>query len=195
MSFHDYKLIKKVHNNPRTLKYFHPKISEIINFDTPALTVFSDFHTSQPQIIKSNTLATEALQKMQEQKIHALLVVGKNNDIVGLINSKDIQGTQRLQISQKENINVRDLTTYMLMKKISEIDLFDYKLMKNALVGHIIRIVYETQSDHIIVIELDKQKKCFIRGIFSANFIFKRLGKNITPNFISSNLADISKII
>ena len=196
MLFKDYKLLDTItHHEQRSMPYYHPETVDVISLETPALHVFTDFHTAKPYTIHMKTLADDALQVMQKVDVHALLVVNNNDDIAGLINTKQLQGIYRTQIAQQEDIHQKEVTVGILMNKISHLPVVDYDVLKDACVGHLARLMHDKQIDHLLAQESSKCGKYIIRGIISAGFIAKRLGVQIGHDLGSRNLAELNKII
>ncbi|MFZ9036177.1 MAG: CBS domain-containing protein [Francisellaceae bacterium] len=196
MAFKDYKLLETSDNvDLQHLEYFHPDTLDVIILETPALDVFADFHTKQPRIIHQLALANSALEHMKTEKVRALLVVDDNDQVIGLINSNDVQGMKRTQIAQKHDVNAKDVTVEMLMTPASKLTMIDYSLLKNAVVGHIARLLNEKNLDYILVFEVDPKGKKIIRGILSASFISRKLGMQIGRDLALNTLAEINRII
>ena len=104
-------------------------------------------------------------------------------------------GLYKTQIAQQQGIHSKEVSVEMLMAKIDTLIMLEYSVIKNALVGHIARLLHENNIDHILVYALRKNKTPVIRGLFSAAFISRRLGISIDRDFGSSSLAEMNKII
>ena len=83
----NYKLLETNTHEKTAIAYYHPDTVDVISLETPALEVLTDFHTTRPLIIEKNVLADQALSQMQQHKVHALLVVDENDQVIGLINA------------------------------------------------------------------------------------------------------------
>ena len=196
MSFKDYKLLEvESYQHLKEINYFHPQTIDVISLETPALNVLSDFHTKQPQVIYKNALADDAFEKMQRQNVHSLMVTDDQDRVIGLVNAVQLQGLHKTQIAQKMDIPPKDVTAGMLLERIETLTFLNYNVVKDALVGHIARILNETNHDHLLVTDTDKNNIPTIRGIFSASFIAKRLGAEIGRDLSSSSIAEMNRII
>ena len=191
----NYKLLETNTHEKIAIAYYHPDTVDVISLETPALEVLTDFHTTRPRIIEKNVLADQALSQMQQHKVHALLVVDENDQVIGLINAARVQGVYKTQVAQQQGIRSKDVTVEMLMTKIDTLKTLQYNAVKNALVGHIARLLHESNTDHMLVYSLNKNKVPVIRGIFSAGFISRRLSMAIGSDLGSSSLAEMNKII
>lgn len=196
MAYKEYKLLETTtHTKEQSVPYYHPETMDVISLETPALHVFTDFHTVKPYVIHVKTLADDALQMMQKVEVHALLVTNNDDEVVGLINTRRLQGVYRTQVAQSEDIHHKEVTVGMLMAKIGSLPMLDYAVLKDTLVGHIARLMHDQHIDHLLIQEQDKSGKDIIRGIISASFIAKRLGAQIGHDLASRNLAELNKII
>lgn len=193
--FNEYKLLDaKVYEQDKSIEYFHPDSLDVISLNTKALDVFADFHTRSPRVINKDALASEALQKMIDQKVRALLVVNDQDQVIGLVGAAQLQGMILMQTAQQQGVTAKEVTVSMMMKPLNKLQMLDYKLLDNALVGHIARFLNENNLNHVLVYERDEQENMVIRGIFSASFIGRRLGMQIGHALSESSIADISRI-
>ncbi|WP_162896592.1 CBS domain-containing protein [Cysteiniphilum halobium] len=196
MAYKEYKLLETTtHNRQISIPYYHPETVDVISLETPALHVFTDFHTAKPYVIHVKALADDALQMMKKVEVHALLVINNDDEVVGLINTCRLQGIYRTQVAQSEDIHHKEVTVGMLMVKIGDLPMLDYAVLKDMLVGHIARLMHDKHIDHLIIQEQNKSGKDIIRGIISAGFIAKRLGTKIGHDLASRNLAELNKMI
>ncbi len=196
MPFKEYKLLETItHRTQTSIPYYHPETIDVISLETPALHVFTDFHTSKPYIVHLKALANDALQLMKKVEVRSLLVVNNDDEVAGLISAKRLQGIHRTQVAQKEGVHPKEVTSGMLMTKINDLPVIDYVVLKDTLVGHLARLMHDKYIDHLLVQEHDKQGQVMIRGIISASFIAKRLGAQIGHDLGSRNLAELNKIM
>lgn len=193
--FKNYKLLEANKHQQPTIAYYHPDTVDVISLETPALEVLADFHTKRPRVIEKNVLADKALIYMQQEKVHALLVINDNDQVIGLINAARVQGLYKTQIAQQQGIHSKAVNVGMLMAKINTLPMLEYSVIKSALVGHVAHFLHENNIDHLLVYALNKNKTPVIRGIFSAGFISRRLDMAIGRDLGSSSLAEMNKII
>lgn len=193
--FTEYKALETTRITPKSIDYYHPDTLEVITLETPALDVLADFYTKRPRVIHKSALASEAIEEMQKEKIKALLVIDDEDHVIGLLNAARVHGNYNTQIAQQHGITTKEVTSAMLMAPINTLPLLEYHRVKDAQVGHIARLLHESNLDHILVIECDAKRNPIIRGIFSASFIGRHLGKNIGVDLGLNTLAEINKII
>jgi arabinose-5-phosphate isomerase len=56
----------------------------------PHVTRVEDVMSGNPAAIEPDTLAVEAVQRMQDRKVQGLLVLDENGDLVGVLNFQDL---------------------------------------------------------------------------------------------------------
>ena len=193
--FKDYKLLNTASTSSQSIPYHHPDTVEVITLETPALDVLADFHTKRPRHIHKDALANDALELMKKEQVRALLVIDDHDQVVGLINAARVHGAYKTQVAQQHGIKTKDITIANLMAPLKELPLLEYNTVKDALVGHIARLLHEGNFDHILVYDHDSNHKRVIRGIFSASFIARRLGKHIGRDLGLSTLAEMNRVI
>lgn len=193
--FNEYKLLEsKTCDQEKNIEYFHPDSLDVITLDTSALDVFADFHTRSPSVINKDALASEALQKMINDKVRALLVVNDQDQVIGLVGAAHLQGMILMQTAQQQGVTAKEVTVSMMMKPLNKLKMLDYKILDNARVGHIARFLNENNLNHVLVYERNEQDRIVIRGIFSSTFIGRRLGAQIGHALSESSVADINRI-
>lgn len=185
-----------VHHSLSPMEYYHPEnASDVVTADSPALSVFTDFHGRPPVTIEKKTLATAALDKMKYAHVKALLVVDDDDQIIGLVSSSAILGVKKAQASQEHNIKQTEVTVWMIMCPIENLFLLNYKDLSNARVGHIARLLHDESLQHILVYNVCSNGGKMIRGIFSAARLTRQLGIAVGADLSSHTIAEMSKRI
>jgi CBS domain-containing protein len=135
----------------------------------------------------------EALETMKTRGVRLLLVTGENDEIIGIITAKDIQGEKPVKISQESRILHSAITVEAVMTPLASIEVLNMLSVRNAQVGHIVATLHELARQHALVVEVDPETKAqCVRGIFSTSQISKQLGVNAAEVVArASSLAEI----
>jgi CBS domain-containing protein len=193
---HGYKLLEthriKVHT-----PIHHPEAQDhLITLDSPALNVLTDFKSAPVETTHPETLVTQALQEMKAAKTKSLIVVNDEGELLGLVSLKDLQGVRAGRMAQSHGISPAELTIAEVMSPAEKLEAIDFKILANARVGHIAKIVHEHDLQHLLVVDYDEVGDCKIRGIFSANRIARQLGIDTPLGTLSSHtMGDMNRNI
>ena len=84
--------------------------------DSPAIEAMTDFSRISVVSIGSDASIAEANARMISRGVRMLMVVGKEDEVVGLITARDILGEKPMQIAaarggKRDDLSVRDLMT------------------------------------------------------------------------------------
>ncbi|HEY5645565.1 MAG TPA: CBS domain-containing protein [Pseudomonadales bacterium] len=153
-----------------------PEPPRLVHLDSPALEVMTDFRIVHPVTTKPTVSIDEALELMKTRGVRLLLVTGDNDDILGLITAKDIQGEKPIKIAQASRIPHSAITVAAVMTPQASIEVLNMLSVRNAQVGHIFATLQALARQHALVVEVDPETKdqC-ARGIFSTSNISKQL--------------------
>ena len=187
-----YKLITTTKLDSAPEVYFPEKHPEIVHNESPALDVFTDFKSKHAEMVSPDTLTKKALETMMVNKIKSLLIA-KNNKIIGIVTNKDIQGIKAGETAQTMNIKMTELTVDMVMVKWENMVYINYKELSNARVGHIKELMRYKNVNYFLVIERCPNEQPWIRGIFSAARISRQLGEEVSGDFHTTKISDLSK--
>ncbi|MDO8955116.1 MAG: CBS domain-containing protein [Gammaproteobacteria bacterium] len=190
---HPYVLLETGKLKPKTT-YFHPEqCPEVVHLDSPAIDVMTDFKIRPPQTASSDTTIHQALEEMKLTKTRSLLVVDKEDHIIGLITARDIQGIKAGMVARENDITMPEVTVAMMMIPYDKLPALNIKTLSNARVGHIRRLIHELGVNYIMVVEDSKEGNEMVRGYFSISRISRQLGENLSGDLSSHSIADINK--
>ena len=171
-----------------------PELPRLVHLDSPALEVMTDFRVVHAVTIAPHVSIDEALETMKSGGVRLLLVTGGDDELVGLITAKDIQGEKPIKIAQASRIPRSDITVEAVMTPQSGIEVLNMLSVRNAQVGHIVATLQALARQHALVVEVDQDtKEQCVRGIFSTSQISKQLGVNAAEVVTrDTTLAEIS---
>jgi CBS domain-containing protein len=156
-----------------------PEPPRLVHLDAPALDVMTDFRIVHPVTVRPTVSIDEALELMKTRGVRLLLVTGENDEILGLITAKDIQGEKPVKIAQESRITHSGITVAAVMTPQGSIEVLNMLSVRNAQVGHIVATLQALARQHALVVEVDPETKAqCVRGIFSTSQISKQLEVN-----------------
>jgi len=170
---------------------------ELVQVDSPALAVMTDFNNIYPVTTTGEVPIDDALRKMKTAGVRLLFVVDNRERIIGLITAKDIMGERPIKIAQQTRVPRSALTVAVLMRAQPDIQVIDIERVREAQVGDIVATLHALERQHALVVRIDRHTGAHsIVGMFSTSQISKLLGQDVTaPDQPASSLAEIVETI
>ncbi|MDF2530337.1 MAG: hypothetical protein K0Q57_1217 [Gammaproteobacteria bacterium] len=192
---HQYALLETGKLKAHTT-YIHPeRFPEVVHLDSPAIDVMTDFKSRPPQTVRPNVPIQVALEEMKLTKVRSLLVVDEEDHIIGLLSARDIQGVKTALVARDNDVNITELTSVMMMIPFDKIPTLSMKVLSNARVGHIRRLIHDLGVNYLIVVEDIEGGNEIVRGMFSISRISRQLGENLSGDLSAHTIADINKTL
>ncbi len=176
--------------------FYHPeRPNDVVNLDSPAKNVFTDFVNKPPETTRPGASLEQALNQMIVTKVKSLLVIDDDEDVVGLISSKHIHSPEIPKIAQQHDTSAKELSVSTIMTPVDKLKTIDITDLSNARVGHIARLIRDLGVQHLLVIEKNPESsQQIVRGILSASRLSRQLGMPILNDFTSHSLSDMNKL-
>ena len=141
----------------------------------PAIHAVTDFTREHPMTVDAERQIDDALRDMIGKGVRALLVV-KDQSVIGLITSYDIQGEKPMQFLQSSNYSRhQDIRVGDIMTPWGELQGVDWRGIQSARIRDLERLFEETQLTHLIVIETDHGAPAVVRGLISHRRLLRQL--------------------
>jgi CBS domain-containing protein len=119
----------------------------------PAIHAITDFTREHPVTVEEDRQIDDALHDMIRLGVRALLVT-REQRIVGLITSYDIQGERPIQFLQSSNYSRhQDVLVGHIMTPWEKLRAVRWDAVQNARAGDLLQLLEETSLTHLIVIE------------------------------------------
>ena len=164
----------------------------LISADSPAIEAMTDFSRVYVVSIGSDAVVDEANARMISRGVRLLMVVGKNEDVLGLITARDILGEKPLQIAQARGGKRDELRVVDLMTPIGNIDTLYLEDVLRARVSDILEALKQLGRQHILVEDKDPATGLpRVRGLFSATQIGRALGVPVLGFDLPRTFAEI----
>jgi len=134
----------------------------------PAIHAITDFTREHPVTVDEDRQIDAALEDMIRVGVRALLVV-RDQRIVGLITSYDIQGERPLQFLQTSNYSRhQDIRVGHIMTPWDHLLAVDWDSILSARAGDLLHVLEEAEMTHLLVIERGKKNASpIVRGLVS----------------------------
>lgn len=160
--------------------------------DSPAIEAMTDFSRIVAVSIAPEALIGEANARMISRGVRLLMVLGKDDEVVGLITARDILGEKPLQVALARACKRDELRVADLMTSIGSIDTLTLDDVLRARVGEILDALKQLGRQHILVEDKDPQTGSpRVRGVFSATQIGRALGVPVLGFDLPRTFAEI----
>lgn len=181
---------------PAGTGFSEPSTFTLVRADSPAMCVMTDFKQVSVATIAPEATLAQANQTMISRGVRLLLVVDRNDEVLGLITSRDTSGEKPIQLVQKTGTKFNDLLVSDLMCPREDIDLIDTRDVLAAKVGDIVATLKALKRQHAMVGERDPiTGQTRIRGVFSATQIGRQLGMAIQTFDVTSTFSEIEGLL
>jgi len=172
--------------------YFQPSASRLVQIDSPAIGVMTDLQKVSAATIGPEVTLAQATQTMISRGVRLLLVVGPDEEILGLITARDTMGERPIKFIQQNGGKHSDLKVRDCMSATSTIEVLTLNDVLRAEVGHIVATLKNVGRQHAMVVETDLASgKESIRGIFSITQIGRQLGMSLQAFEVAKTFAEI----
>lgn len=181
---------------PEGTGYAEPSTFTLVRADSPAMCVMTDFKSVSVATIAQDATLAQANQTMISRGVRLLLVVNRDNDVLGLITSRDTSGEKPIKMVQERGGKFSDLSISDLMVPRERIDLIDTRDVLTAKVGDVVETMKHFKRQHMLAGERDPiSGKVLIRGVFSATQIGRQLGAAIQTFDVGSTFSEIEGLL
>jgi len=162
-----------------------------IELGDPAIYAITDFKRDYPMTVDAERQIDEALGDMIRLGVRALLV-SKDQRLVGLITSYDIQGERPIQFLQSSNYSRhQDIRVVDVMTPWDELLALDWESVESARAADLLAVFEQTNLTHLLVIEVDKNtSKSTVRALASRARLLRQLGDRVSALVEQRHRAD-----
>jgi CBS-domain-containing membrane protein len=142
----------------------------------PAVLAITDFTREYPATVDAERHIDDALDDMIRLGVRALLVY-REQRIVGLITSYDIQGERPMQFLQLSNYSHhRDICVADIMTPWDALPALNWEVLQSMRAGDLLHLLENACLTHVIVVEGDrKTSSCIIRALVSRTRLVRQL--------------------
>jgi signal-transduction protein with cAMP-binding, CBS, and nucleotidyltransferase domain len=173
-------------------KIKRPAAAKLIDIDSSAYEIFTDFSHQQPMMLERTTPIDDALAMMKREHVKLKLVISVDETFEGVITLADLHSVKVMRATRATGLNRKDLTVAHVMTTKDHLHAIAISEFGRATVGAVLSTMKQYGEQHVLVV--DTQEKC-ICGIVSANDIARRLQVPVYISERANSFADIYKII
>ncbi len=169
--------------------------SRKINKDSPALQVMTDLEKVVAVTTGPDVNIDTANQQMMTSGVRLLLVMNKQDQVIGLITANDILGERPMKYLQQTGGKHADILVRHIMTPREQLEALDMKDVANAQVGDIIATLRNVGRQHALVLSIISGEAQSICGIFSSTQIGRQLGESIEISDKAKTFAEIEAVL
>lgn len=163
---------------------------------SPAMTVLTDFSQVMPQSVDADTPIDEAHLKMRHGGIRLLFVMDKQAHCIGVITSKEVIGTRRINLAmQQRNLTRAEVTAEMIMTPWHKLSAMPVAQLASLTIEDLVLSMEAVTDQHLLITEKNDHQALRIRGLISASDIQNAVGKEINPVPMAKSFADICQVV
>lgn len=165
--------------------------------ESSAIEVLTDFQSLKPQSVAADTPIDEAHLKMRYSGVRLLFVTDKQDHCIGILTSKEVIGTRRINLAmQQRNLDRNEITVDMIMTPWNKLSAMTYEQLSALTIEDLVLIMEDVTEQHLLVTQYDAQHELTIRGLISATDIQSAVGKEVnTVVPMARSFADICQVI
>jgi CBS domain-containing protein len=183
------------HRPLRSHTAFHVPVQELpprVSLDDAAESVMTDFTKVTAFTIDPDVSVDTAARVMRRRKVHLLLVVDVDNEVLGIITSNDLIGERTLQCISSRGISRADALVRDIMTPQDRLEVISMDDVAHAHVGHVVATLKATGRRHAAVVDEDAAGRQVLRGLFAASQLEHQLGEPVNTPEIACTFAEIS---
>jgi CBS domain-containing protein len=149
---------------------------QVLRPSDPANLAVTDFTREHPVTVDAERQIDDALNDMIRVGVRALPVL-KDQRIVGLITSYDIQGERPLQFLQSSTYtHHRDIRVAHVMTPWHALTAINWETLQSMRAGDLLQVLEHAGLTHLIVVEADRVgSSCMVRALASRARLIRQL--------------------
>ncbi|MBK7541273.1 MAG: CBS domain-containing protein [Candidatus Competibacteraceae bacterium] len=185
-----------LHRLERGIRYARPKqqLPRRITADDPALSVMTDLCQITAVTTDLSTPLSKAVELMIKRRVRILLVCDAEDNLLGVVTSRDIDSERASRIIAKSGCAREDLLVSDVMTLRPKLEVLMMEDVLGSRVGDIIATLRQVNRQHALVLDIDPETDIpAIRGIFSLAEIGLRMGLSINPARQPTTYAELEK--
>ncbi|MGH8638190.1 MAG: CBS domain-containing protein [Burkholderiales bacterium] len=165
-----------------------------VSIEDPATAVMTDLSRVSAVVIGPTDTIDEALARMKQRGVRALLVIDRQRRLLGLVTTHDILGEKPMRFVEAHGVLHEEIIVEDVMTRGERLEALDFGDVRAAKVGHVVATLRQSGRQHALVTDPDGR----IRGIFSATQIARQLGVNpqsVNPAEIAQTFSEIEALL
>jgi len=136
-----------------------------VGVNASALEVMTDLRFVAAATIRDDTDVDTATQKMVSRGVRSLLVVDGQDDVIGILTSRDLIGDRPTEIMNSRNVAFEEIRVGDVMTGRDHVEVIPLDDVLHAHVGNVVATLKHSGRQHALVVEEDQLfRKPMIRG-------------------------------
>jgi len=169
-----------------------PSTYRLVHLATPAIDVMTDFQLISPAMIRPDATVGQATAMMVARGVRFLFVINSDDGITGVVTARDLTGPRISLAVQQNGGKPGDLPVAEVMTPREEMEAMTLHDVMYADVGRILYTLKQVGRQHALVTETDAMTGAeYVRGIFSATHIGRRLGVPVGSFEVAKTFSEI----
>lgn len=136
-----------------------------VRMTNPAVDVMTDFTHVQPRTTGAGTTIDAALTHMKTAGVRSLLVTDRDDNVIGLVSSYDIEGEKPIKLIEQSRLPRQSITIGQIMTPVRSLEFVDMLSVRGAVVGHIVATLRARELRYLLVSQLGEQEETPIEGL------------------------------
>ena len=165
-----------------------------VSIEDPALTVMTDLARVSAVVIRPTDSIDEALARMKQRGVRALLVIDAERRVLGLVTAHDVLGEKPMRFVEGHGVRHEEILVQDVMTPSERLEAIGLAEVRAGKVGHVVATLRQSGRQHALVTDPDGR----LRGIFSATQIARQLGvdpQSVNPAEIAQTFAEIETLL
>jgi signal-transduction protein with cAMP-binding, CBS, and nucleotidyltransferase domain len=172
--------------------FFH--VQNPVKASSSAMEVMTDLRFIAAETVSADLDIEAATQRMISRGVRSLLVVNIQDDVIGIVTSRDLEGERPTAAMQARGVGIGQLLVHDVMTGGEHIEVLHRDAVLHARVGDIVATLRNSGRQHALVMEEESSSgNKMICGIFSASQIARQLGAGIENHVLSETFAEIDR--
>ncbi|MDO3380877.1 CBS domain-containing protein [Gilvimarinus algae] len=146
-----------------------------ITLSSPAEKVFLDFDIRQPMVLDQGVSVDDAAYLMRITHARITLVVGRNQQLLGVVSLRDIESVKVLATASAMGVARADLSVKDIMTPTVRLQGITREVLARAKVADVVEVL-EFEGQHYLLVLDAKDQIC---GMISADEVAHRLGRHL----------------
>jgi CBS domain-containing protein len=164
-----------------------------VSLDSPAIDVMTDLSRVAAEAIPANVSVDYAEARMIASGVRLLFVTNQNNEVLGIITSRDLSGERIVRFITDSHSTRKDLIVRDIMTPQLRVEVLEMNDVATARVGDIVATLKRMGRQHALVVDRDAGGRQSIRGVLSTSQIGRQLGESIDTADFAGNFADLAR--
>jgi hypothetical protein len=167
-----------------------------VQLESPAEHVMTTVADLSAATVMPHEGLDQAEERMAQQGVQVLLVVGQVPRVLGVLALADLQGEKPLRFVSEHRLARRDLCVADLMQPLSQLDAIELRALLGASVGQVVTTLVRSRRPHLLVVEPAAASGTLqLRGLLSRIQVERQLGTRLPAIAIASTFAEIEQAL